>query len=72
MGARTRATQPRRVPVQFTPRALNMYMLKRGKTPPAMDRRKVFAAIAEAALKIGVSDESLVAKGIRGKSLDCW
>ena len=27
-----------------------MYMLKRGKTAPAMDLRKVFAAIAEAAL----------------------
>lgn len=27
-----------------------MYMLKRGKTAPAMERRKVFAAIADAAL----------------------
>ena len=50
MGTRTKATKPRRVPAQLTPRALNMYMLKRGKTAPAMDLRKVFAAIAEAAL----------------------
>ena len=50
MGASTNATKPSSVPVQLTPRALNMYMLKRGKTAPARERRKVLAAIAEAAL----------------------
>ena len=50
MGTNTAATQPRSVPVQLTFRALNMYMLKRGKPAPARERRKVFAAMAEAAL----------------------
>lgn len=50
MEARRSATQPSRVPAQLTPRALNMYVLKREKTAPKIDRRKVFAAIAEAAL----------------------
>lgn len=50
MGASTNATKPSSVPAQLTPRALNMYMLKRGKTAPARERRKVLAAIAEAAL----------------------
>ena len=55
MGAITRATQPRRVLAQLTPRALNMYVAKRGKTAPARERRKVFAATAEAALWGGES-----------------
>ena len=50
MGTRTRATQPRRVLAQLTPRASNMYVAKRGKTAPKRERRKVFAAMAEAAL----------------------
>ena len=44
------ATQPRSVPAQFTPSASNMYVAKRGKTAPKRERRKVFAAMAEAAL----------------------
>ena len=52
IGTRRIATQPSRVPAQLTPRALNMYIEKRGKTAPASDRRKVFAAIADAALRL--------------------
>ena len=44
------AMQPSNVPDQFTPIPANMYMEKRGKTAPQMDRRRVFAAMAEAAL----------------------
>ena len=51
---RTAATQPRRVPAQLTPRASNMYLEKRGKPAPARERRNVFAAMAEAALKGGL------------------
>ena len=50
MGTNTAATQPSNVPVQLTFRALNMYMAKRGKPAPARERRKLFAATAEAAL----------------------
>lgn len=50
MGTRARATNPSSELAQLTPRALNMYVAKRGKTAPAMERRKVFAAMAEAAL----------------------
>lgn len=50
MGMRTAATHPSSVPAQLTPRALNMYMEKSGKTAPAMDRRNVLPAMAEAAL----------------------
>ena len=52
MGTRTTATHASSVPAQLTPRALNMYMEKSGKTAPAMERRKVLAAMAEAALLI--------------------
>ena len=45
------ATQPRSVPAQFTPSASNMYVANRGNTAPKMERRKVFAAMAEAALE---------------------
>lgn len=55
MGTSTAATQPSRVPAQLTPMALNMYVAKSGKTAPASERRKVFAAIAEAALQEHVS-----------------
>ena len=55
MGTSTTATQPRRVPAQLTPRALNMYWEKSGKPAPARDRRNVFAAMAEAALRGFVS-----------------
>ena len=51
IGTNTAATQPRRVPDQLTWMALNMYVANNGKTAPAMDRRKVFAAMAEAALE---------------------
>ena len=50
MGTRTTATQASKVPAQLTFKALNMYVANRGKTAPAMERRKVFAAMAEAAL----------------------
>ena len=50
MGIRTTATQASKVPAQLTLSALNMYVAKRGKTAPAMERRNVFAAMAEAAL----------------------
>lgn len=64
MGTRARATNPRSEPAQLTPRALNMYMLKRGKTAPAMDRRKVFAAMAEAAL---INKATWVSKEVRAR-----
>lgn len=51
MGTSTRATQPRSVPVQLTLSALNMYVANSGKTQAASDRRKVLAAMAEAALR---------------------
>ncbi len=47
------ATQPRSVPAQLTWIALNMYMENKGKMAPARERRKVLAAIAEAALGVG-------------------
>ena len=50
IGTRISATQPRSVPAHSTPRASNMYVENRGKRAPAMERRKVFAAMAEAAL----------------------
>lgn len=50
MGTSKAATHPSSVPDQFTPMASNMYMEKSGKTAPASDRRKVLAAMAEAAL----------------------
>lgn len=50
MGTRTRATAPRRVLAQLTPMASNMYVAKRGKMAPKRERKKVFAAMAEAAL----------------------
>ena len=50
MGTSKAATHPSSVPDQFTPIASNMYMEKSGKTAPAMERRKVLAAMAEAAL----------------------
>lgn len=50
MGTRIAATQPRSVPDQLTWIALNMYMLNRGNTAPASDRKNVLAAMAEAAL----------------------
>lgn len=50
MGISTTATQASKVPAQLTLRASNMYVAKRGKTAPAMERRNVFAAMAEAAL----------------------
>ena len=51
MGTKRAATQPKSVPDQFTLMASNMYVLKSGKTAPARERRKVFPAIAEAALR---------------------
>ena len=39
------------MPVQLTLRALNMYVANSGKTAPAIERRKVLAAMAEAALR---------------------
>lgn len=74
MGASTAATQPSSVPAQLTPRAENMYMEKRGKMAPARDRRKVFAAMAEAALwKVVRRDheEGEVREGF-GDQLDGW
>lgn len=50
MGTRARATKPSSEPAQLTPRPLNMYWEKSGKTAPQMERRKVLAAMAEAAL----------------------
>ena len=50
IGIKTTATKPRSVPAQFTCNALNIYILKSGKIAPARDRRKVFAAMADAAL----------------------
>ncbi len=50
MGTMTTATQPSRVPAQLMCIASNMYVAKRGKQAPARERRKVFAAIADAAL----------------------
>ena len=50
IGTSMTATQPRSVPDQLTWIALNMYMLKRGNTAPANDRKNVLAAMAEAAL----------------------
>ncbi len=55
MGTSTAATQPSRVPAQLTPIALNMYWAKSGNPAPASERRKVFAAMAEAALRQHVS-----------------
>lgn len=54
IGTRISATQPRSVLAQLTPSASNMYVAKRGNTAPKRDRRKVFAAIAEAALQGGM------------------
>lgn len=59
MGTSASATKPRSEPAQLTPSALNIYVLKRGKTAPARERRKVLAAIAEAALLEAVSMRAL-------------
>jgi len=53
IGMSKTATQPRSVPAQLTWIALNMYMENKGKMAPARERRKVLAAIAEAALGVG-------------------
>lgn len=50
IGTSTTPTQASKVPAQLTLSALNMYVAKRGKTAPARERRKVFAAMADAAL----------------------
>lgn len=73
MGTSTRATQPRSVPVQFTLSASNMYVAKSGKTHAARDRRKVLAAMAEAALRndglAGLEEEvdARIEDGITGR-----
>lgn len=51
MGTMRSATQPRSVFAQLTPSPSYMYVAKRGKTAPKIERRKVFAAMAEAALE---------------------
>ena len=50
IGTSSTATQPSKVPAQLTPSARNVYCEKRGKPAPARERRKVLAAMAEAAL----------------------
>lgn len=47
----TAARQPMRVAAHWMPRLLNICWAKRGKPAPARERRKVFAAMAEAALR---------------------
>ena len=50
MGTQRAERQPSRVPAHWMPRLLNIWRVKSGKPAASMERRKVFAAMAEAAL----------------------
>ena len=50
MGTQTAARQPSSVAAHWMPRLLNICRAKSGKPAAAMERRKVLAAMADAAL----------------------